>query len=60
MALIPLCNYGLGFSKEVRGTGVKFFGHDGHNYGYICRLIGSIRRIRAGDHDKFRKWLEGN
>lgn len=35
-------NYGLGFSKEVRGTGVKFFGHDGHNYGYICSMIGSV------------------
>jgi CubicO group peptidase (beta-lactamase class C family) len=36
-------NYGLGFSKEVRGTGVNFFGHDGHNYGYICSMIGSIK-----------------
>jgi CubicO group peptidase (beta-lactamase class C family) len=35
-------NYGLGFSKEIRGTGVKFFGHDGHNYGYICSMLGSV------------------
>lgn len=35
-------SYGLGFSNEVRGTGVKFFGHDGHNLGYICSMIGSL------------------
>lgn len=35
-------SYGLGFSSEVRGTGVKFFGHDGHNMGYICSMIGSL------------------
>jgi len=34
-------SYGLGFSNEVRGTGVRFFGHDGHNIGYICSMIGS-------------------
>jgi len=35
-------SYGLGFSNEVRGTGVKFFGHDGHNMGYICSMLGSL------------------
>ncbi|NBP71013.1 MAG: class A beta-lactamase-related serine hydrolase [Cytophagia bacterium] len=35
-------SYGLGFSNEVRGTGVRFFGHDGHNLGYICSMIGSL------------------
>jgi CubicO group peptidase (beta-lactamase class C family) len=35
-------SYGLGFSNEVRGTGVRFFGHDGHNMGYICSMIGSL------------------
>jgi CubicO group peptidase (beta-lactamase class C family) len=35
-------SYGLGFSTEVRGTGVRFFGHDGHNVGYICSMIGSL------------------
>ncbi len=35
-------SYGLGFSHEVRGTGVRFFGHDGHNMGYICSMIGSL------------------
>lgn len=34
--------YGLGFSGEIRGTGVKFFGHDGHNMGYICSMLGSL------------------
>jgi CubicO group peptidase (beta-lactamase class C family) len=37
-----MAQYGLGFSVEVRGTGVKFFGHDGHNLGYICSMIGSL------------------
>lgn len=36
-----MATYGLGFSNEIRGTGVKFFGHDGHNMGYICSMIGS-------------------
>jgi hypothetical protein len=36
-----MATYGLGFSNEIRGTGVKFFGHDGHNLGYICSMIGS-------------------
>lgn len=35
-------SYALGFSTEVRGTGVKFFGHDGHNMGYICSMTGSL------------------
>jgi CubicO group peptidase (beta-lactamase class C family) len=35
-------SYGLGFSNEVRGTGVRFFGHDGHNMGYICSMLGSL------------------
>jgi CubicO group peptidase (beta-lactamase class C family) len=35
-------SYGLGFTNEVRGTGVRFFGHDGHNMGYICSMIGSL------------------
>lgn len=35
-------SYGLGFTNEVRGTGVRFFGHDGHNMGYICSMIGSF------------------
>jgi CubicO group peptidase (beta-lactamase class C family) len=34
--------YGLGFTNEIRGTGVKFFGHDGHNLGYISSMIGSL------------------
>jgi CubicO group peptidase (beta-lactamase class C family) len=34
--------YGLGFSNEKRGNGVLFFGHDGHNYGYISSMIGSF------------------
>lgn len=37
-----LGSYGLGFTNEVRGTGVRFFGHDGHNMGYICSMIGSL------------------
>jgi CubicO group peptidase (beta-lactamase class C family) len=37
-----MAQYGLGFSNEIRGTGVKFFGHDGHNVGYICSMIGSL------------------
>jgi CubicO group peptidase (beta-lactamase class C family) len=37
-----MAQYGLGFSNEIRGTGVKFFGHDGHNIGYICSMIGSL------------------
>jgi CubicO group peptidase (beta-lactamase class C family) len=37
-----MAQYGLGFSNEVRGTGVRFFGHDGHNMGYICSMIGSL------------------
>lgn len=36
--------YGLGFSREVRGTGVKFFGHDGHNMGYISSMLGSMEK----------------
>jgi CubicO group peptidase (beta-lactamase class C family) len=35
-------SYGLGFSTERRGNGVSFFGHDGHNYGYISSMIGSL------------------
>ena len=37
-----MAQYGLGFSNEIRGTGVKFFGHDGHNMGYICSMLGSL------------------
>lgn len=37
-----MAHYGLGFSNEIRGTGVKFFGHDGHNMGYVCSMIGSL------------------
>jgi CubicO group peptidase (beta-lactamase class C family) len=33
--------YALGFSLEKRGP-VQFFGHDGHNYGYICSMLGSM------------------
>lgn len=32
--------YGLGFYREGRG-GVSFFGHGGHNYGYISSMFGS-------------------
>ncbi len=34
--------YALGFTNEIRGTGVEFFGHDGHNIGYISSMIGSL------------------
>lgn len=34
--------YGLGFSLQKLGTGVSFFGHDGHNYGYISSMLGSL------------------
>jgi len=34
--------YSLGFEIEKRGTGVTFFGHDGHNYGYISSMLGSL------------------
>lgn len=37
-----MASYALGFSNEIRGTGVRFFGHDGHNIGYICSMIGSL------------------
>jgi CubicO group peptidase (beta-lactamase class C family) len=37
----PPRQYALGFSLEKRGTGVLFFGHDGHNYGYVASMIAS-------------------
>ena len=42
LMITPVQGYGLGFSREVRGTGVKFFGHDGHNIGYISTMLGSL------------------
>ena len=33
--------YALGFTLEKRGP-VLFFGHDGHNYGYISSMLGSV------------------
>lgn len=38
----PPNQYGLGFGLEKRGTGVLFFGHDGHNYGYISSMLASF------------------
>jgi CubicO group peptidase (beta-lactamase class C family) len=34
--------YALGFTNEIRGTGVKFFGHDGHSIGFVSSMIGSL------------------
>lgn len=42
MTTSVMSQYGLGFSNVVRGTGVSFFGHDGHNVGYICSMIASL------------------
>lgn len=42
LMVTPVQGYGLGFSREIRGTGVKFFGHDGHNIGYISSMLGSL------------------
>ena len=42
LMITPVRGYGLGFSREIRGTGVKFFGHDGHNIGYISAMLGSL------------------
>src|SRR5260221_1960434 len=42
LMVTPVRGYGLGFSREIRGTGVKFFGHDGHNIGYISAMLGSL------------------
>lgn len=42
LMITPVQGYGLGFSREVRGAGVKFFGHDGHNIGYISAMLGSV------------------
>ena len=42
LMVTPVKGYGLGFSREVRGTGVKFFGHDGHNVGYVSSMLGSL------------------
>lgn len=33
--------YALGFTLEKRGP-VTFFGHNGHNYGYISSMLGSL------------------
>jgi CubicO group peptidase (beta-lactamase class C family) len=38
----PPKQYALGFSLEKRGTGVVFFGHEGHNYGYISSMLASL------------------
>lgn len=49
MMVTPVCHsyhtaggqYALGFTLEKRGP-VTFFGHDGHNYGYISSMLGSL------------------
>ena len=41
LMITPVQGYALGFSREVRGTGVNFFGHDGHNVGYISSMLAS-------------------
>jgi CubicO group peptidase (beta-lactamase class C family) len=43
LMLTPVMNnYGLGFTNEIRGTGVKFFGHGGHNIGYKSIMLASM------------------
>jgi CubicO group peptidase (beta-lactamase class C family) len=43
LMLVPFMGgYALGFTLQKRGTGILFFGHDGHNYGYISSMLGSL------------------
>lgn len=42
LMLTPVMSqYGLGFTSEIRGTGVTFFGHGGHNIGFKSIMLAS-------------------